>query len=80
MRKVRIVRSARQHRIGIAHIRAAMLDAGVPTEVPGTDQLLYVGRDDRGVLLEIIAVPDDQNPEGLAVIHCMPYDYRRSER
>jgi hypothetical protein len=51
-----------------------------PVEVPGTDQLVYVGRDDRGVELHIIAVPDDRDPDGLAVMHCMPNDWRRSER
>ena len=66
-----------QHRIGVAHIRAAMIDAGVPVEVPGTDQLEYVGTDDRGMVLHIIAVPDDREPDGLVVIHCIPQAMRR---
>ncbi|MDQ2748720.1 MAG: hypothetical protein M3Y44_04205 [Actinomycetota bacterium] len=41
------------------------------------DQLLFVGADDRGVELEIIAVPDDRNPETLAVIHAMPTEFRK---
>lgn len=55
-----------------------MVDAGEPTVVG--DQLLYVGRDSRGVGIEVIAVPDDRDPGGLAVIHAMPTDYRRRER
>jgi hypothetical protein len=41
------------------------------------DQLLFVGVDDRGIELEIIAVPDDRNPETLAVIHAMPTEFRK---
>jgi hypothetical protein len=40
--------------------------------VPGMDQLLYVGQDDRGIELLVIAVPDNRIPGGLAVIHAMP--------
>jgi hypothetical protein len=43
------------------------------------DQLMFVGVDDRGVELEIIAVPDDRNPETLAVIHAMPTEFRRGQ-
>jgi hypothetical protein len=31
-----------------------------------------------GIELEIIAVPDDRNPETLAVIHAMPIEFRRA--
>ena len=57
-------RSGSKHKIGNAHILAAMRNAGVPVLVPGTDQLLYIGKDDRGVELEVIAVPDDRDPVG----------------
>jgi hypothetical protein len=67
-----VTRSARKHKIGNAHILAAMQNAGKPVLVPGMDQLLYVGRDDRGIELLIIAVPDNRDPGGLAVIHAMP--------
>ena len=73
MERVRITRSARKHRVGAAHIRAAMIDAGEP-EVDG-DAFVYTGRDDRGIELEIIAVPDDRF-QGLAVVHAMPTSYR----
>lgn len=72
MLEVRITRSARKHRIGNAHILAAMVDAGIPA-VEG-DALVYIGRDDRGVELRVIAVPNDKS-DGLAVIHCMPTGY-----
>ena len=49
---------------------------GRPGPVPGTDQLLYIGKDDRGVELEVIAVPDDLNPGGVTVIHAMPTSMR----
>lgn len=64
-----MTRSARKHRIGNALILVAMMDAGEP-EVMG-DALRYVGRDDRGIELEIVAVPNDRG-DGLAVIHAMP--------
>ena len=72
---MRVTRSGRKHRIGNVHILAAMIDAGEPT-VEG-DALVYIGRDDRGVELHIIAVPDDRRPGGLAVIHCMPNEWRK---
>jgi hypothetical protein len=70
--RVRVARSGRKHRIGNAHILAAMVNAGDPIVDPAGDQLVFVGRDDRGIELHIIAVPDDRDPAGLTVIHCMP--------
>jgi hypothetical protein len=70
---VRITRTARKHRIGVAHIRYVM-EQCEPWE--DGDALVYVGVDDRGVLLEIVAVPDDHKEHGLAVIHAMPARYR----
>lgn len=75
MTAVRITRSARKHRIGDAHIREAMLDAVEPTR--DGDSLVYVGRDSRGVEIEVVVVPDDRRPGGLAVIHAMPTDWRK---
>ena len=52
-------------------------DAGEPDVIPGTgdldDRLLLVGRDERGVQLEVIAI---EQPDHLLVIHVMPYAYR----
>jgi hypothetical protein len=73
--KVRVTRFGRRHRIGNAHILAALITAGEPV-VEG-DSLVYVGRDDRGIELEIVAVPNDRG-DGLAVIHAMPTEFRRN--
>ena len=72
---MRVARSGRKHKIGNAHILAAMANAGEPMSVG--DQLLYVGADDRGVELEIVAVPDDSGRADLTVIHAMPTALRR---
>lgn len=74
--RIRVTRSARKHRIGNAHILAAMANAGTPTAGPG-DQLIYIGTDDRGLALLIIAVPDDRHPDTIAVIHATPLHWRR---
>ena len=68
-----MTRSARKHKIGNAHILAAMQNAGKPVLVPGMDQLLYVGRDDRGIELLIIAVPDNRDRAALLLsMRCRP--------
>ncbi|HEY2042433.1 MAG TPA: hypothetical protein VGH11_07115 [Jatrophihabitans sp.] len=53
----------------------AVMNAVDPIQIG--DQLLFVGVDDRGIELEIIAVPDNRNPETLAVIHAMPTEFRK---
>ena len=73
--RVRITRSARKHRIGNAHIVAAMIDAGEPTAADD-GALHYTGTDDRGIELHVVAIADDKR-EGLAVIHAMPTEFRR---
>jgi len=76
MTGIRVVRSGRRHKVGVAHI-VAVMNAVSPIQVG--DQLLFVGVDDRGIELEIIAVPDDRNPETLAVIHAMPTEFRKGQ-
>lgn len=71
----RITRSARKHRIGNAHIMEALRNAGEPT-LEG-DALRFIGKDDRGVELEIIAVPDDRREGELAIVHVMPTEWRK---
>jgi hypothetical protein len=75
MKRVRVVRSGRHHRIGVAHIQF-VVDAVDPVKLG--DRLAFIGADDRGVELEIIAVPDDRDPDALAVIHAMPTGFRRN--
>jgi hypothetical protein len=77
--QVRFAQSARRHRIGKTHVLAVLENAGDPTIVPAEsddldDRLLFVGVDDRGIELEIIAV---QLPDFLYVIHVMPTQFRR---
>jgi hypothetical protein len=79
VQEVRFAQSARKHKIGKAHALAALENAGDPVVVPASsdaldDRLLFVGQDDRGVELEIIAV---QLPDFLFVIHVMPTEFRR---
>jgi len=52
-----------------------MVNAGEPVLLG--DQLLYLGPDDRGIELEIVAVPDDSGRAELTVIHAMPTGLRR---
>lgn len=57
-----------------------MENAGEPVRLPaeeGCDErLVWVGQDDRGLTLEVIAV---EQPEYLLIIHVMPYAYRRRQ-
>ncbi len=46
----------------------------VPARSEAGDRLVFIGRDDRGVELEVIAV---QMPQYLLVLHVMPTRYRR---
>ncbi|HEY8111835.1 MAG TPA: hypothetical protein VII16_03080 [Actinomycetes bacterium] len=70
---VRFTRSSRKHRIGTAHALAVMATAR-PIRLPaagalGDDQLVWIGPDDRGLELEIIAL---ELADCLLVIHVMP--------
>ena len=53
--------------------------AGEPERVPADgdldDRLLWVGPDDRGIVLEVMAV---ELPDYLLVIHAMPVVFRRN--
>lgn len=78
--RVRFAQAARKHRIGKAHALAAMENADDPKIVPASDgqaddRLVFIGVDDRGVELEVIAI---QLPDYLFVIHVMPTQYRRN--
>ena len=79
VRDVRFTTSARKHRIGKARALRAMAAAGEPAVIPGAgdldDQLLFIGKDDRGMELKVMAV---EQPDRLLVIHVMPYAYRRN--
>ena len=75
---VRFSRSARRHRLGKAPALYVM--STVVTKVISADQrinerLLWIGPDDRGLVLEIVALVELDH---LLVIHVMPHHFRRS--
>lgn len=76
-----VVRSGRRHGIGNAHILAAMTNAGRGQVVEARDgtQLHFIGVDDRGVELHVVAVADNHRDGGLAVIHAMPTRFANRE-
>lgn len=77
---VRFTQSARRHRIGRAHA-LHVINTVEPTVVPAgesyRERRVYVGPDDRGLELEIVAIVE---PEYLLVIHVMPTALRRRSR
>jgi len=76
-KEVNFARSARRHRIGKAHV-LFVLESCEPMTVlisDGEDQkLLWIGYDDRGLELEVIAL---ELAESILVIHVMPRSFRR---
>lgn len=76
-RVVRWYRSARRHRIGKAHA-LYVIATTEPTAVPpaeGRDpQLYWLGLDDRGIELEIVAL---DLADAVVVIHVMPTTLRK---
>ena len=78
--QVRFTQSARRHRIGRARALHVM-DTVEPTVVPADDTVperrVWVGPDDRGLELEIVAIVE---PDYLLMVHVMPYRYRRGDR
>jgi hypothetical protein len=78
-RPVQFTRSARKHKIGRAHALAVI--AGTePTELPADDErddrLVWVGLDDRGLELEVIAAI---KPDCMLVFHVRPTSYLHQE-
>ena len=76
-RNVRWFRSARRHRIGKAHAMH-VISTTEATPIPATAaldaRLVWIGPDDRGIELEIVAL---DLPEAIVVIHVMPTALRR---
>jgi hypothetical protein len=75
---VRFTRPARRHRIGRAH-SLHVINTTEPTPTPATEvadaRLVWVGTDDRGIELEIVAL---DLPDEWLVIHVMPTALRRN--
>ncbi|TQS29587.1 hypothetical protein [Microbispora sp. KK1-11] len=80
VRRIRFTQSARKHRIGTARVLAVIRGQPprtVPPPGPGLDeQWHWLGVDDRGLELEVIAVLTEKY---LLVIHAMPTALRRNE-
>lgn len=76
-RDVRWDRSARRHPIGTAHAMHGSTTVE-PQPVPGTDiaeaRLVWIGPDDRGIDLGMVALDLD---DAVAIVHVMPTDLRR---
>jgi hypothetical protein len=56
------------------------MDTSEPSVLDEPDQprrLVWLGADDRGIELEIVAI---ETPDYLLVIHVMPHDLRRRKR
>ncbi len=68
---MRWAQSSRKHRIGRAHARHVMTTVSPVAAITssGDQALLWVGADDRGIELEIIAIV---LPDIYPVIHVMP--------
>jgi hypothetical protein len=75
---LRWFRSARRHRVGRAHALHVMT-TNHPIVVPATaaydERLVWIGVDDRGIELEIVALA---LPEAVIVIHVMPTAFRNT--
>ena len=74
---VRFATSARKHRIGKAHV-LCVLEKHEPVTVLSVDgeaqKLLWIGHDDRGLELEVVAL---KLVDYILVIHVMPRTFRR---
>ena len=73
--EVRFAKSARKHRIGTARAKFVMTNNSPLIEShPEGLELKWIGFDDRGVELEVIAIDLGNR---IFVIHVMPYNFRR---
>lgn len=73
--KIEFTKSARKHRIGKQRVRE-VIATSTPTVFfeGGISKLRWVGRDRRGLELEILALEEG---EVWLVIHVMPLNFRR---
>lgn len=74
--KIEFTQASRRHKIGRVHVRHVMATTQ-PTPITinrGAEGWLYIGSDERGRVLEIIAVTTEADT--LLVVHVMPYRYR----
>ena len=79
MKPVRFTRASRKHRVGRAsarHVIATVSAEMTKDEETGADLLTWIGEDERGRELEIVAL---DRPDCILVIHVMPTHYRRNK-
>ena len=69
--------SSREHRIGRASARSALIAAGLPVLL-ASGKLRWVGVDERGRELEIVGVPLPDE-ELVLIIHVMPTTFESGE-
>ena len=78
--EIRFTQSARKHRIGKARAKY-VIENYIPTYVSGNtetkDKQLWIGQDDRGLELEIVAIVSGNY---LIVIHVMPTIFRKANK
>lgn len=76
-RPVRWFRSARRHRIGKAralYVMNTVEPEAAPADADFDPRLEWIGVDDRGIELEIVAL---DLPDAIVVVHVMPTALRR---
>ncbi|MDR0837718.1 MAG: hypothetical protein LBM94_05905 [Propionibacteriaceae bacterium] len=71
-----VARSALRHKIGKAHLFAALARADVGS-VNESGQLEWYAFDDRGIELHILGRPAAENPDVIIIYHVMPTNLRR---
>jgi hypothetical protein len=74
--KLKMTQRARAHKIGVAHIEYVISrhEAAEGIRPSGETELTWIGVDDRGLELHIIAVPTEK---WLLIIHAAPREYGR---
>lgn len=75
-KQYRFTRASRKHRIGREHVRhvlANVVPTGRASPLGDVTEYVWIGPDDRGVELEIVAL---DLPEYYLVVHVMPTHYR----
>jgi len=74
---VRFSRSTRRHRVGKRHVWHVMATAPATigtSRVTGDVTISWIGNDDRGVELEVVAI---EKSDAFLVVHVMPTHYRQ---
>ena len=80
MKPIRFTRGSRKHRIGrkSAYYVIATIPANISTDTEtGDTTLSWIGTDERGRELEIVAI---EKPDCFLVIHVMPTHFRQTDR